>query len=46
MANTPAKVPPRWFIRLAWSIHRGLYRLTGGRFGLRRPKAAAGECCA
>jgi deazaflavin-dependent oxidoreductase (nitroreductase family) len=35
-----AKVPPRWFIRLAWSTHRGLYRATGGRFGLRRPKAA------
>ena len=34
-----AKVPPRWFVRSAWSIHRGLYRVTGGRFGLRRPKA-------
>lgn len=33
------RVPPRWFIRLAWSTHRGLYRGTGGRFGLRRPKA-------
>ncbi len=33
-----AKVPPRWFVRLAWSIHRGLYRVTGGRFGLRRPR--------
>ena len=31
-----AKIPPRWFIRLAWSIHRGLYRVTGGRVGLRR----------
>ena len=34
-----ARVPPRWFVRLAWRVHRGLYRLTGGRFGLRRPKA-------
>ena len=34
-----ASVPPRWFVRLAWSIHRGLYRVTGGRFGLRRAKA-------
>jgi deazaflavin-dependent oxidoreductase (nitroreductase family) len=32
-------LPPRWFIRLAWSTHRGLYRITGGRFGLRRAKA-------
>ncbi len=41
MSETTAKVPrlpPRWFIRLAWSTHRGLYRLTGGRLGLWRPK--------
>ena len=25
---------PRWFIRSAWFIHRALYRITGGRFGL------------
>ncbi len=31
-----ARLPPRWFIRFAWSVHRGLYRITGGRFGLRR----------
>lgn len=30
-------LPPRWFIRTAWRVHRGLYRITGGRFGLRRP---------
>ena len=24
-----AWIPPRWFIRLAWSTHRGLYRATG-----------------
>ncbi len=34
----PARVPPRWFVRLAWSVHRGLYRVTGGRLGLWRPK--------
>ncbi len=34
-----ASVPPRWFVRSFWSMHRGLYRVTGGRFGLRRPKA-------
>lgn len=32
------RVPPRWFIHLAWRVHRRLYRLTGGRFGLRRPR--------
>lgn len=30
-------LPPRWVIRTAWRIHRGLYRVSGGRFGLRRP---------
>lgn len=34
----PARLPPRWFIRTAWKFHKGLYRLTGGRFGLRRAK--------
>ena len=29
-------LPPRWFIRLFWYAHRGLYRLT--RRGLWRPK--------
>jgi deazaflavin-dependent oxidoreductase (nitroreductase family) len=33
-----ARVPPRWFVRLAWYTHRGLYRVTGGRLGLWRPK--------
>lgn len=33
------RLPPRWFVRFAWLTHRGLYRATGGRFGLRRPKA-------
>jgi deazaflavin-dependent oxidoreductase (nitroreductase family) len=25
-------VPPRWFVHLAWRVHRGLYRVSGGRF--------------
>ena len=33
-----AWLPPRWVVRLAWSTHRALYRVSGGRFGLRRPK--------
>ncbi|MCH0562658.1 MULTISPECIES: nitroreductase/quinone reductase family protein [unclassified Streptomyces] len=32
-------LPPRWFIRLAWSVHRGVYRVSGGRIGLWRPRA-------
>jgi deazaflavin-dependent oxidoreductase (nitroreductase family) len=32
-------LPPRWVIRTAWKIHRSLYRATGGRFGLRVPRA-------
>lgn len=34
----PPWLPPRWFIRFAWSAHRGLYRATAGRIGLWRPK--------
>ncbi|MGE0880266.1 MAG: nitroreductase/quinone reductase family protein [Acidimicrobiia bacterium] len=33
-----ARLPPRWFIRRFWFAHRRLYRLTGGRIGLWRPK--------
>ncbi len=33
------RLPPRWFIRSAWVIHRTLYALTRGRFGLRNPTA-------
>ncbi|MGP3921921.1 nitroreductase/quinone reductase family protein [Streptomyces sp. 8N616] len=35
----PPRLPPRWFIRLAWSVHRGMYRVFGGRIGLWRPRA-------
>jgi deazaflavin-dependent oxidoreductase (nitroreductase family) len=28
----PPRVPPAWFVHLAWRVHRALYRLTGGRF--------------
>ena len=31
-------LPPRWFVRLAWVVHRAIYRLTGGRLGLGLPK--------
>jgi deazaflavin-dependent oxidoreductase (nitroreductase family) len=32
------RLPPRWFVRSAWYVHRAIYRLTLGRFGLWRPK--------
>ena len=32
------RLPPRWFIRLFWFAHRRVYRWTGGRIGLWRPK--------
>jgi deazaflavin-dependent oxidoreductase (nitroreductase family) len=32
------RLPPRWFVRTAWYVHRGYYRLTGGRRGLWRVK--------
>ncbi len=35
--RTP-RVPPRWFIRLAWRVHRAMVRVTGGRRGLWRPR--------
>ena len=28
-------LPPRWFIRLFWTLQRGLYSATRGRLGLR-----------
>jgi deazaflavin-dependent oxidoreductase (nitroreductase family) len=31
-------LPPNWFIRAAWRIHRAIYRFTGGRRGLWVPK--------
>jgi F420H(2)-dependent quinone reductase len=33
------RLPPRWFIRLAWSVHRRIYRVFRGRVGLWRPRA-------
>jgi deazaflavin-dependent oxidoreductase (nitroreductase family) len=35
---TRPRLPPRWFIRAFWFTHRRVYRLTGGRLGLWRPK--------
>ena len=32
------RLPPRWFVRLFWSLHRAVCRVSGGRVGLWRPK--------
>lgn len=32
------RLPPRWFVRTAWVVHRAIYRVTGGRRGLWRPR--------
>jgi deazaflavin-dependent oxidoreductase (nitroreductase family) len=35
MAEVKApRLPPRWFVRAAWVVHRAIYLLTPGRFGL------------
>jgi deazaflavin-dependent oxidoreductase (nitroreductase family) len=33
-------MPPRWFVRTAWVLHRALYSLSRGRFGLRQPASS------
>ena len=30
-------LPPRWFIRGAWMVHRAIYHISGGRLGLAKP---------
>ena len=39
-STTEPRLPPRWFIRVAWAVHRALYWITGGRLGLRKPTPA------
>jgi len=38
VSKSKPRLPPTWFKRAAWYTHRGIYRLTRGRFGLWRPK--------
>lgn len=33
-STSPPRLPPRWFVRAAWVVHRAIHRLTGGRRGL------------
>jgi len=39
ISQKPARPVPRIFLRAFWAVHRLLYRITGGRFGLSRPIA-------
>lgn len=39
MPRTRPRLPPRWFVRFIWSVHRLLYQVTRGRLGLWRPGA-------
>ncbi len=34
-SGKPAPFFPRWFVRSAWFIHRSIYRVSGGRMGLK-----------
>lgn len=36
--DAAARVLPRPLVRTFWVLHRALHRLTGGRFGLSRPR--------
>jgi deazaflavin-dependent oxidoreductase (nitroreductase family) len=38
LVMTDPRVPPRWFVVLAWRVHRALFRVTGGRRGLWPPR--------
>lgn len=35
-ADARPRLPPDWFIRIAWAVHRAIFRITGGRRGLWR----------
>lgn len=37
--TTPARIPPRWFVRTFWKAHRAWFRLTRGHRGLWQPTA-------
>jgi deazaflavin-dependent oxidoreductase (nitroreductase family) len=39
MARSGPFLPPRWFIRAAWVVHRAIYSISGGRMGLGPPTA-------
>jgi deazaflavin-dependent oxidoreductase (nitroreductase family) len=38
MADDKARLPPRWFIKAFWHVHRGVVRASRGRRGLWLPR--------
>jgi deazaflavin-dependent oxidoreductase (nitroreductase family) len=38
MVTDKARLPPRWFIRTFWLVHRRIVRASGGRKGLWSPR--------
>ncbi|GAA1614536.1 nitroreductase family deazaflavin-dependent oxidoreductase [Actinoplanes couchii] len=38
MADKNVFLPPRPVMRAVWSLHRGIYRISRGRLGLKRPQ--------
>lgn len=42
--RTP-RLPPRWFVRTFWFVHRAVYRFTRGRVGLWRARANRWGTC-
>jgi F420H(2)-dependent quinone reductase len=38
MADGKARLPPRWFIKTAWHVHRWIFRASRGRKGLWAPR--------
>ena len=38
MSGDKARLPPRWFIKIAWRVHRRIVRASRGRRGLWAPR--------
>ena len=38
MATEKGRLPPRWFIKVAWHVHRAIVRASRGRRGLWAPR--------
>ena len=36
-SRSSPRLPPRWFVRSVWVVHRAIYRVSLGRLGLWRP---------
>ena len=39
MTSSAPRMPPRWFVRSAWAVHRALFAVTRGRLGVWKPTA-------